>query len=341
MSPSPGKTPLYEAFRQLARFGEAFQLRGSNAADLADIAREMQTGKKPQEKFTAGPSTALHRGTRKKTLALYIEGLDGEQHKLLDIFESESARPFVVIGNSEVGQDKGGSHAYQIAFAWAHNNGKTMRPDPAGLTVINRLRRSEALISSALRFGTTRHLEPHADQYIALAPTTRRLGAEPEDTHYGSNPQLHGELAALKEKLWTTGMMPLPLPTMFSILLKPLPRSRDCANPHCATSRSWTEHCATGVWKNRFLWATWRLVSKMQNESSPVSLYSQPVQAWASLLLSATQSQPLSQGPFPMDQLHRLASTRKNTVTSAVSMLRQSGPLGKRWAALMAGRLRD
>lgn len=205
MSPSPAKTPLYEAFRQLARFGDAFQLRGSNATELADIAQDMQEGVTQAAKFTAGPSTALHRGTRKKTLALYTDGLDGEQHKLLDIFEADSGRPFVVIGNSDVGQDKGGAKAYQIAFAWAHNNGKTMRPDPAGLTVINRLRRSEAMISSALRFGTTRHLEPHADQYIALAPTTRRLGAEPEDTHFSGNPQLHGELEAVKEKLWTPG----------------------------------------------------------------------------------------------------------------------------------------
>jgi hypothetical protein len=45
-----------------------------------------------------------------------------------------------------------------------HNNGKTMRPDPAGLTVMNRLRRTKAMVSSALHFGTTKHLAPHPRQ---------------------------------------------------------------------------------------------------------------------------------------------------------------------------------
>ena len=42
-----------------------------------------------------------------------------------------------------------------------------------------------------------------------------------------------------------------------------------------------------------------------------------------------------------MDQVHRLALTGKNAVVVGLATLRQSGPLGKRWAALMAGRLRD
>jgi hypothetical protein len=206
VSQHPGETPLYEAMRQLSRFEESFQTTTSKATELADIAKEMTSGEKYEGAiFKAEPSTELHQGNRKPTLALKITLKNGNEVKLLDIFESESDKPFVVIGNSEAGQDVGGATAYQMAFAWAHNNGKVMRPDPAGLTVINRLRRTEAMVSSAMRYGTTKHLEPHQDQYVALLDRVRNGGAEPEDTHYSSRPDIHGELEALKAKLWTSG----------------------------------------------------------------------------------------------------------------------------------------
>lgn len=205
VSRNPAKTPLYEAMRQLSRFEDSFQTNTSTAKDLADIAKEMTAKMDSPPKFTVGPSTASHQGVRKPTMALTVALKNGNEVKLLDIFESKSERPFVVIGNSDAGQKAGGATAYQIAFAWAHNNGKTMRPDPAGLTVINRLRRTEAMISSAMHYGTTEHLEPHQDQYVALLKRMRNGGAEPEDTHYSSRPDIHGELEALKAKLWTKG----------------------------------------------------------------------------------------------------------------------------------------
>jgi hypothetical protein len=205
MSADPGKTPLYEAMRQLARFDASFVLGSSEATDLSEIAQSMQADTDTRKaKFTATEGTAMARGVRKPTLQLTITDARGRENKLLDIFEADSARPYVVIGNGDLGQQVNGSHAYQIAFAWAHNNGKVMRPDPAGLTVINRLRRTEAMVSSAMRFGTTKHLEPHQDQYIALTQKARGAGVEPEDTSY-ENAALHSELQALKKDLWRPG----------------------------------------------------------------------------------------------------------------------------------------
>jgi hypothetical protein len=205
VSRSPSKTPMYEAMRQLSRFEDSFQTGRSDSQDLAQIAQEMTSKNPGLGDFTVEKSTALHQGNRKPTLALKVTLPNGNEVKLLDIFDTDKAKPFVVIGNSEAGQGVGGATAYQIAFAWAHNNGKTMKPDPAGLTVINRLRRTEAMISSAMQFGTTRHLEPHQDQYVALLERMRDGGKEPEDTHYSSRPDIHGELEALKEQLWTSG----------------------------------------------------------------------------------------------------------------------------------------
>ena len=206
VSRDPAKTPLYEAFRQLSRFDETFQTGISHAQDLGDIAKEMTAKMEGVRTFTAdNKATAMQRDKRVNTIALRVEGDDGVSHKLLDIFDATTDRPYVVIGNSDVGQDVGGSTAYQIAFAWAHNNGKTMRPDPAGLTVINRLRRSEAMISSALHFGTTEHLEPHRDQYVALMKTSIDGKEEPSGTTEHSHPEVFKELEALKTALWHSG----------------------------------------------------------------------------------------------------------------------------------------
>ncbi|MEW5889969.1 MAG: strawberry notch C-terminal domain-containing protein [Pseudomonadota bacterium] len=57
-----------------------------------------------------------------------------------------------------------GNVVYGIAMAYAHNTGKVFIGDPAGLSRTAFFRRTEAMLSSALKFGTTRHLEPHEAQ---------------------------------------------------------------------------------------------------------------------------------------------------------------------------------
>lgn len=202
VSRDPAKTPAYEALRQLSRFDESFIMGDSAAKGIEAIASDMQEQVVPELKFTTGKSTALSRGNRKPTLAIYAPGEGG--NKILDIFDADTDRPYIVIGNSDVGTNVGAIRAYQIAFAWAHNNGKVMRPDPAGLTVINRLRRTMAMLSSAYRFGTTEHMEPHQDQYIALTEQAQKSKKEPEDTT-SSNPAVNSQLGALKANMWKSG----------------------------------------------------------------------------------------------------------------------------------------
>ncbi len=219
-SETPAKTPLYEAFRQLSRHDEAFQLKTSTSKDLGEIAKEMQEGGDKETQFTADKGTELHQVNRKPVLTLRMTDKHGTSQKLLDIFDYNTKKPFVVIGNSELGQNVGGARAYQIAFAWAHNNGKTMRPDPAGLTKINRLRRSEAMISSAMRYGTTKHLEPHQDQYVALTKYAKEHGVEPEDTHLSGNQEVHADLEKLKSQHWTKGDEPGTMATNVQHLIE-------------------------------------------------------------------------------------------------------------------------
>jgi N12 class adenine-specific DNA methylase len=58
----------------------------------------------------------------------------------------------------------GGAILYNIAQTYAHNTGRIFIGDPAGLTDDALRRRTEQMLSSALKFGTTRHLAPHPRQ---------------------------------------------------------------------------------------------------------------------------------------------------------------------------------
>jgi len=57
-----------------------------------------------------------------------------------------------------------GQKVYNIAGTFAHNNDMHFIGDPAGLSDDAMRRRPELMLSSALKFGTTRHLVPHPRQ---------------------------------------------------------------------------------------------------------------------------------------------------------------------------------
>lgn len=57
-----------------------------------------------------------------------------------------------------------GSFVYNIAATFAHNTGRIFIGDPSGVSSAAMMRRPENMLSSALKFGTTRHIAPHPDQ---------------------------------------------------------------------------------------------------------------------------------------------------------------------------------
>ena len=63
-----------------------------------------------------------------------------------------------------------GYKLYAIAAAYAFNNGLVFKGDPNGLSPMAKIRRTEHLLSSALKYGTTRHLEPDPSQNIEWNP---------------------------------------------------------------------------------------------------------------------------------------------------------------------------
>lgn len=76
-----------------------------------------------------------------------------------------------------------GAKAYNIAATYAHNNGKIFVGDPSGLSDEALRRRTEQMLSSALKFGTTEHLAPHPRQVEGDA----KLGVPPLKWIYGDD----------------------------------------------------------------------------------------------------------------------------------------------------------
>lgn len=128
---------------------EAFQFGKTTSKDAADIAKAVSL---PGKMVTATEGN----GT------LRFSGPSG----YLDIHDTDTARPY--IRSSEAGskgkKGGGGTQLYQAALDWIHNNGKRIKDDPGGLTGINAIRRTSNFFSSALRWGTAKHLKPHSKQ---------------------------------------------------------------------------------------------------------------------------------------------------------------------------------
>ena len=76
-----------------------------------------------------------------------------------------------------------GAHIYNIAETYARNTGKLFIGDPAGLSDEALRRRTEQMLSSALKFGTTEHLAPHPRQVKGDAA----LGVPPLKWTYGDD----------------------------------------------------------------------------------------------------------------------------------------------------------
>ncbi|HSV44616.1 MAG TPA: LPD38 domain-containing protein [Ramlibacter sp.] len=69
---------------------------------------------------------------------------------------------WIDVSNLKPGQN--GARVYNIAATFAHNTGRMFIGDPSGLSDEAMRRRAEHMLSSALKFGTTRHLAPHPRQ---------------------------------------------------------------------------------------------------------------------------------------------------------------------------------
>ncbi|MGQ0650795.1 MAG: hypothetical protein ACT4P4_00795, partial [Betaproteobacteria bacterium] len=191
--------------RAYADRGDAFRMPRSDSDDPAQIVKEMG-----QDGWTVRKTRAVGRdGMTGEKIALDVPAYDGRDYMTVRPFFDGAGKSFIRINPSGiVRRDVDGVRAYQIGMAWAINNRIPIMPDYAGLTEINWLRRSEAQISTMLKYGERALIvEPDASQYIGL------LGKKDYDVLAGSGTYARTErveqsgtvehrLEQLKRRLW-------------------------------------------------------------------------------------------------------------------------------------------
>ena len=143
-------TFLAKVWQAFAVHGEAFQFGKTKSKDPDKIAAAVS--------FPGRQITIQEQGD-----TLRIMGPNG----YLNVNDIDTRNPYIRSTDAESKGKKGGggTQLYQAALDYIHNTGKTIKDD-TGLTDINAIRRTSNFFSSALRWGTTKHLKPHAKQGV-------------------------------------------------------------------------------------------------------------------------------------------------------------------------------
>lgn len=191
--------PITSLWAAIASNEDAFQTPRTDATDLnqilADVLRDF-----PGSDFTAEQrDVALRRGEETTPgYVVYLNDPDQGPIRALTIFDANSRNPFIEIGGEQLPQGIGLGHLYQAVGAWALNNGKTLRPDPRGLSEVNWLRRSEQMISNMLKYGQHRQWQPDGTQFAGLLAER-----DYQALLTGGKEAVADKLEALKARYWS------------------------------------------------------------------------------------------------------------------------------------------
>jgi len=156
-SKDDGDTYLTAALEYLARDPELFQRPLTEAKSIYDIAKELDPGYRVEQ---LGRSMTSEKKAD-RAWEVYVPGSNIRS----GIIMTKDKDVWIDVQYLQSGVDRG-SAIYDMAAAYAHNNGKVLIGDPLGLTRRAFYRRNENMLSSALKYGTTKHLEPHLAQEI-------------------------------------------------------------------------------------------------------------------------------------------------------------------------------
>jgi hypothetical protein len=156
-SRAAGDSVVTAAMEYLARDPEFFQTPSSDSRDVYAITKDIDPGFRVEK---LGPSM-----TKEKKADRAWEVYVPESKVRAGVIMTNEKDVWVDLQYLREGQDRG-NRIYAIAMAYAHNNGKKFIGDPLGLTKSAFYRRTENMLSSALKYGTTRHLTPHVAQEI-------------------------------------------------------------------------------------------------------------------------------------------------------------------------------
>ena len=145
------KSFVARVWNAYAQHDEIFQYGKTTSKSAADIAAAVSTSDRMVT-------------VQESDNSIRIMGNNG----FITLMDTDTARPYISAprAGSKGKKDGGGSQLYVVALDWIHNNGKRIKDDPDGITGINMVRRTSNFFASAIRWGTTKHLKPHADQKV-------------------------------------------------------------------------------------------------------------------------------------------------------------------------------
>jgi hypothetical protein len=153
-TPDDGARFAAEYLTELAAHDDLFRHPISKARDLVGIMRDVVPHATYVGDVTA-PDERAESGADQKLLFRTAKGHD------FNVYETPKK---VWLDVSRLDEGEQGSAIYSAVANYAHNTKRVFTGDPAGLSDVALRRRTDNMLSSALKFGTTDHLEPHERQ---------------------------------------------------------------------------------------------------------------------------------------------------------------------------------
>ncbi len=157
---------LLEMWGLLAQSNEAFKYPTTDSKDIETVFREVAKRGFSLER----QAFADKLGRKQWAIMRTIKNEETGENEAIDtgmlvVEKGDEVWLNVALGN----KDEGGSALYAALGNYAYNTGKVFIGDPNGLSPEAVSRRLENMISLALKFGTTKHIRPHAKQVKGAA----------------------------------------------------------------------------------------------------------------------------------------------------------------------------
>ncbi|PAW75177.1 MAG: hypothetical protein B9S38_02505 [Verrucomicrobiia bacterium Tous-C4TDCM] len=159
------RTRLAKVFRALADVKDElswqFKRTKTKSKDLAEVAKEFSAGRitlkvTPDEDGERWTIETKENGQPLGEYSVFTNPAVAGRKQLVNVSATEA--------DSDKQEEGGGKNVYQAIFTWAHNNGYRVLGNH--LSLKNQFRRTVNMLSSALRFNSTDHLEPYHSQGI-------------------------------------------------------------------------------------------------------------------------------------------------------------------------------
>lgn len=155
---------LVAIYSGLAQNDDAFRLLDSDAKTLSGVLDDMSPRSVTVEDISESVDIGEYSGDDrwKKVNRVFELKVNNDVATKALVFETTDRKVWLDISAWKTGGS--GTDIYQAVAAYAFNTGKKFIGDPLGLSQEASFRRLEQMISSALRHGTTKHLELHERQ---------------------------------------------------------------------------------------------------------------------------------------------------------------------------------